>query len=786
MVTDHQPLGEILERLNLQQYLPTLLQNGFDDWTTLLDITEDDLRELGFKLGHRRILQREIATARGLPPNHPLELSDDFNLQSPVSARSEIGTGPQGVLEAVEVWASQSESGQPRSPLTSSAPTETKRRYRRHPKPDPNAPRRPKTAYVNFAENLRADPAISSQSFVDIAKAVGRQWQLLDPAVKQKWEAEAAHAMDAYTKEMDSYKLTDQYRDYQAYLDDFKARQAQKRSELHTSPERAVGKARKLSIQGLRALGTEAQTPYKTTGSDIPQNVQDAITNANHKLEILQTNILGSDMEIYDQDHLPPERPVRIAVQAFLDGTSSFLFLWTREEMDEMLTSLYHPQQPPSITALSQLCAVATVGSSYCTDQIPPMMRVKFHASAAAHLREISMDNPLLALRHLLTLTYVAIIDKHTSARTFLAACFEVVRWKRPEMIKSRIRALWQKVHCSIIFIVCWLSYTLGWPSGVTDTDIAFALTGYECSSIADMIHLHATKISIISSEIATIVSGDHSRSSHDLVVMTEKLDKWQCELPPLMQLSRQTSAGGSGFSAHDDRSILFVHLLYLGAVVLLYRNLIVVRPQDGVEGFENIDGINEYSESLKSHLSDEDVQRYSGLCMLAAQQMGRILSLLNIGGAMSRSCWIIIYCAFSASVILLAFVTQKLLRFEFDHIDENLLYTQCCLNMLHACKSEDRVAVRYYEQILPLYQSLHQAYQDAKMPENFDSTGDLFMSETGFPSSMPPPDLDLTSLSRTLTALVQDPFGKNQAIKYGWKDEYEPGNAYDVAWWGR
>jgi hypothetical protein len=113
-------LSEVLDRIGLASYLDLLTNHGFVDWETVLDITEDDLSSLGFKLGHRRALQREIATFRGIPPTESLESIEHC---SPSPA-------------AVDVL----------SVSTASPPPREKRRYRRHPRPDPNAPKKPKTA----------------------------------------------------------------------------------------------------------------------------------------------------------------------------------------------------------------------------------------------------------------------------------------------------------------------------------------------------------------------------------------------------------------------------------------------------------------------------------------------------------------------------------------------------------------------------------------------------------------------------------------------------------------
>jgi hypothetical protein len=117
-------LADVLDQMGLSSYLEILTENGFGSWNTLLDITEEDLTALHFKLGHRRALQREIATYRGLPSS----------LSLPVDASSPMDYSSMA-MSSLETLARQ----------TSTLPPREKRRYKRHPKPDPNAPKRPKT-----------------------------------------------------------------------------------------------------------------------------------------------------------------------------------------------------------------------------------------------------------------------------------------------------------------------------------------------------------------------------------------------------------------------------------------------------------------------------------------------------------------------------------------------------------------------------------------------------------------------------------------------------------------
>jgi hypothetical protein len=128
-------LTEVLERIGLTQYAQVLSDNGFHSWESVVDITEDDLTTLEFKLGHRRLLQREIATYRGIP--HSLSLEPDLNLPEPTSLSA----------SALESFTRQ----------TTTPPPREKRRYRRHPRADSNAPKKPKTACTPFLRKHHRD-----------------------------------------------------------------------------------------------------------------------------------------------------------------------------------------------------------------------------------------------------------------------------------------------------------------------------------------------------------------------------------------------------------------------------------------------------------------------------------------------------------------------------------------------------------------------------------------------------------------------------------------------------
>lgn len=179
-------------------------------------------------------LQRAIAEYRGISYERlvgspaqegPVENARVLESGGAASTGSERGTGP--------------------------AP-ETKRKYRRHPKPDDNAPERPPSAYVIFSNKVREEVKDQNLSFTQIAKLVGDRWQKLDPAGKEPFEAQAAAAKEKYNIQLSAYRKTDAYKEYMQYLAEFKAKHGQtsepKRPKLDPESSGSIISAKSLEI----------------------------------------------------------------------------------------------------------------------------------------------------------------------------------------------------------------------------------------------------------------------------------------------------------------------------------------------------------------------------------------------------------------------------------------------------------------------------------------------------------------------------------------------------------
>lgn len=208
-----------LSYLGHWEYFEALVSRGFDTWDNLTDISEETMAELDVRLGHRRKLQREIASYRGQP-------------------RSQSLFSPPAVDGGL-----QDSEGEPKSPHagqdeleTKTEPTQLKRRYRHRQRKDPHAPRRPSCDYVLFGNFLRQQPDVAQLSFVEISKLVGERWQRLSLEERAMWTSTAAEQKSRYITELAEYRQSKEYQHHQDNMHITKTKQGKRALTGELSP----------------------------------------------------------------------------------------------------------------------------------------------------------------------------------------------------------------------------------------------------------------------------------------------------------------------------------------------------------------------------------------------------------------------------------------------------------------------------------------------------------------------------------------------------------------------
>ncbi|UPX20046.1 uncharacterized protein EKO05_0010292 [Ascochyta rabiei] len=772
-------LSEVLERIGLSTYLQTLCVNGFQDWETVVDITEEDLTALEFKLGHRRALQREIATWRGIPQTLSLK---------PEAASPELTSLSTSALETL-------------ARQQSTPPPREKRRYRRHPRADANAPKKPKTAYVNFADQLRTDPQVSQLSFVHIAREVGRRWQELSPEQKRVWESNAARAMQEYESKMDEYKKTDDWRTYQAYLNDFRAQQSQP-----TAGRRSVG-VRTISHSTREHSRASPELP-ESPGSSLPSSASSCTTNAElchnaltlafSELISLRGEILNQAIQTYDEDHLPSEELTRRSIYAFIRGTGSLLFMWTYEQADEILNRVYRPKHKIDAMDLAECFTIAAMGAHYDMDCFPDRIRKILYASGTLHFHErTARTDYLRTMRLLLSMSFYALLEKHMSARYLIAAGLQIARWMCPPLHRTSTGVVdenWRKIHRSLMFMDSWLSYTLGYSSEVTPQDVSVRVSfnnDYRLSdrqqaactpdrlasdTIDELIHTQTSKVGLIAAEIAKTLAAPELATRENVDMLTRKLEIWRTEVPLILQLPTLTSEVPSELSLYQRRAILMVHIMYLGAVVLVYRQLLVATAESQLT-----DGA-----AKKLGYSSHDARGFRNECAIAASTIARILRLIAFDGTLTRRCWLVIYWAFTAAIVLLHSASTKLLDGQCDGVELDLGFAKECMDMLEPCRSLEPVAARYLDTLWPLYDSLRDMHQ--RMVGRAKTSFSYLLQAD--PNQLSPPiplsKHEMGPVSEKLSVLLTDPFGRKQnfAADGSMRRALNADGSCSVFWW--
>ena len=350
---DLSELGTALARVGLGQYEECLRENGFEEWETVMAITETDMMELGFRLGDCRRLQRAIqdGSSSGVVP------MKDGTGNPPV-----ISEGLSDIGDISEVM-----------PRSSQQATRTTRPYRRHPRPDPHAPLRPRTAYVLFGEHARQDLESSRLSFTDIAKETGRRWRELPNEERARtWEIPAADRLQEYKEELGRYRQTEDYQSYRTYVEVFEQRQ-------HNSESTTLLDNKASSTSKPASFG---RLPARQSQDDFEAILQESVDTEDLKLDLqLQATAspvkrgmdevrhilkaLGIDSHSIRVAALPPKDMTARAVQAFVHGTGSLLYLWNQTEISNLVRSVHHLQSDSKLAVRTEIFAISAVGS-YC------------------------------------------------------------------------------------------------------------------------------------------------------------------------------------------------------------------------------------------------------------------------------------------------------------------------------------------------------------------------------------------------------------------------------------
>jgi len=114
-----------------------------------------------------------------------------------------------------------------------SGPKKNKRKKK--PPKDPHAPKRPSTGFFIFVSEKRQEvkdslPPEDQKKVTIITKKCGEMWKACSPEEQAKYKDRSNKAKEKWKEDMAAYKQTQQYKDHQKVLKEFKESQRQKAS----------------------------------------------------------------------------------------------------------------------------------------------------------------------------------------------------------------------------------------------------------------------------------------------------------------------------------------------------------------------------------------------------------------------------------------------------------------------------------------------------------------------------------------------------------------------------
>jgi hypothetical protein len=149
-------------------------------------------------------------------------------------------------------------------------------------------------------------------------------------------------------------------------------------------------------------------------------------------------------------------------------------------------------------------------------------------------------------------------------------------------------------------------------------------------ADLEDVVQIEMVKIAVLKRNILHVNMAFPRLAANTINTIKKDLDWWYHKLPPIMHLSHLTKKDDlSSVSTQLRLTIYFVHLLYLGALILFNRRIAV--QSSSIELNAEL-----------SMCSDVSMSKSADDSVIAAERSARILGPLLDEGNVFKRCWIV------------------------------------------------------------------------------------------------------------------------------------------------
>lgn len=444
---------------------------------------------------------------------------------------------------------------------------------------------------------------------------------------------------------------------------------------------------------------------------------------------------------------IPSAQLTRAAIQSFFSSAGKLFHVFSPEQVDVFYKSVFglgldgRPNESQKV-AICCLAVVAAIGVQYNVGDFDKDVDQIFYDVARHYFVDVMEDRPLEAMKICAMLAMYNIMDKATVALAYIEVGLGLSKRHNmngslfgPSTLDTEQAFDYRRTWRTLIFFSSWLSSTLGYISGSHDSAFQKLVPQAQgeidhSSDIVEIVQTEMTRISLIKAEILRVHLTRKELSVAAVDAIMQVLQDWHTELPSQMHLS---NLGRQDLSDSVRRSIFYAHLLYLGAIILLYRRIASQVADVTVRGVAVV-APTPQQECLLKHAEKG---------ITAAKHSSRILGLLLSERGIFKRCWLVIFQAHTACVVILHSVAQKQLHgLPSPSWMDDLKQARLCLDTLEYCGEIDPVALRFHIRLSSIYADLakfnpgsHSTMQRTEdwvsMPPDFPPLGTCLDSAT-------------------------------------------------------
>ncbi|KAJ9150367.1 Nitrate assimilation regulatory protein nirA [Pleurostoma richardsiae] len=496
---------------------------------------------------------------------------------------------------------------------------------------------------------------------------------------------------------------------------------------------------------------------------------------------------------------IPSEDVAQRAVDAFFTLSSKLFHVFSREQAAHLHDVVFGDGNVDAKQRKGATCclfAIAAVGTQYLDGEFSLAAETAIYNVARLFFEEAQELHPLEAVKVATLLAQYNIFGKATVALSYVETGLSMAKRcglygkRSPDQRITTTQWIdYRKTWRTLIFFENWLCSTLGYDPGndmLTGHPQLSVLDVDNSPDLEDIVQTEMAKIAMLKVNILRMQLSFRDLSVLSTETITKDLQDWYGQLPHEMRLS---NLGCEDLPVDLRRSIYFVNLLYLGAIMLLYRRIVY----QFVRSF-NLDK----DRDILPRDFDKRLGGPAEQSVLAAKHSTRILALLMSENGVFRRCWLVIFQSYMACIAIMHSVTQKQLHgMPPADWQEDLEQASQCLDVLAYCGSLDSVAFKFHDRLISMYKKVSNPPPPARAGVTPDGPYGAAATASAEPplssgESSPwllsiPPDSDpeRADLSLSLLHMLCVPFddpelqtGVDALVKVGWKPDptcYEP-----------